>query len=159
MKTLRYLSIALALAGLVCVLTGCQAIAAAQDAASKYRELEARYEQVAPQVEAAIDAGKEAITAAKETADEFKQMQQEARIKADTDGDGKLNWQEMIGYLALVASGGTELARRKLRGEHRERTDELYDDVANLREDVATLKAKDAARVDAAIIGPGPKPE
>lgn len=51
----------------------------------------------------------------KDTVAEMKAMEKASFKKADKDGDGNLDFMERITYLVMLAAGGAEVARRKMK--------------------------------------------
>lgn len=61
------------------------------------------------------DQGVELIAVAKDTVTELKTMEKASFKKADKDGDGNLDFMERIAYLVMLAAGGVEITRRKMK--------------------------------------------
>jgi len=108
------------------MLTSCGTLSSLSESISKTRDLlgkvQETYQELKPSIDDAVSTTKSLIADGKaiyeqgsELAGELKSMNAEARAKADTDGDGELDWTERIAYLAMLGGGAGEIARRKMK--------------------------------------------
>ena len=94
---------------------GFQALVQSMDnLGAKVEESKPVLDEAAGNAAKAIEEGKKVIEQAKDIADEMKEMEKQARIKADLNKDGKLGGLLEYGlYGSLVAAGGAEIMRRR----------------------------------------------
>lgn len=102
---------------------------AAASARDMIGHIQKSYEQLKPSIDTAVstatrlvdegqriyDKSAEMVESMKQTAAELKEMERQAYAEADEDGDGDLNLKERLAYWALLAGGGFEVSRRKLK--------------------------------------------
>lgn len=106
---------------------GCQAISSIGDVARQYKELKPKIDATIANGAEILEQGNLIYEQGKETVAEVKDLHQASFTTADKNSDGKLSLSEMAMYGALMASGATEIARRKLAARQRAKNGVLHE--------------------------------
>ena len=94
------------------LMTSCGALS---NLSKNFDEARGMISDLKPVIAEALDNGQAIYNQGKELVAEMKTMEKAAFKKADKDGDGDLDLYERITYLALLAAGGVEVTRRKMK--------------------------------------------
>jgi len=126
------LLLAVAILGLV-IMPGCAGLAQGmQKLSEEIAEVGPVLGEAAKNASEAVANGKQIVDEGGKIVDEMKEMEKEARVKADLDKSGSLDSiQEYLLYGSLLAAGGTGIFAARQRGQvqARKREDEIQEAV------------------------------